>query len=74
MNWWRGLFRLWLGLSVMWWATCLVMFFFIINRDFDDLNMEVGLVLGSVMFVPTIGALIFGLIIRWAWQGATANR
>jgi hypothetical protein len=52
----RGLFRIWLVLTIIW----SVFIFAVVVGD----RMALG-----VAFVPPVGALIIGLMFRWAIQG-----
>lgn len=73
INWRRGLFRVWLLISIAWimgWSVHLIMFG--IRGGFKDVdNLIVAPVL---LFGPPIALFLFGAVARWAFQGFAPDR
>ena len=68
INWRRGLFRVWLLLSLAWimgWMVYLVMFGIHggFKNDSDFLEVPV------LLFGPPVALYLFGAIARWAFRG-----
>ena len=68
INWRRGLFRLWMLISMAWvmgWIVYLIMFG--IGGGFRDTSYF--LKLPVLLFGPPIALFVFGILARWAFQG-----
>jgi hypothetical protein len=66
-NWRRGLFRMWLLLSVGWimsWSNYLIMY--VLQGRFTRNDF---LVIPVILFVPPVALLLFGIVTRWAFRG-----
>jgi hypothetical protein len=66
-NWRRGLFRIWLLLSVGWlmsWTIYLIMY--VLEGRFARSDF---LALAIILFGPPVALLIFGITARWAFRG-----
>jgi hypothetical protein len=66
-NWRRGLFRIWLLLSVGWilsWAIYLIMY--VLQGWFTRSDF---LAIPVVLFGPPVALLLFGFVTRWAFRG-----
>jgi len=73
INWRRGLFRVWLLLSIAWimgWMVYLIIYG--IQGGFKDLRDF--LVLPVLLFGPPVALLLFGAAARWAFQGFVPDK
>jgi len=72
INWRRGLFRVWLLVSMAWilaWVIYLVMYG--IGGGFK--NISDFLKVPVLLFGPPIALLLFGAVARWAFQGFSSD-
>jgi hypothetical protein len=66
-NWRRGLFRMWLLLSVGWvmsWTVYLIMY--VLQGRFSGSDF---LAIPVILFGPPVALLFFGIVTRWAFRG-----
>jgi hypothetical protein len=66
-NWRRGLFRIWLLLSVGWimsWTNYFIMYFLQGQSTRNDV-----LVIPVILLGPPLALLLFGFVTRWAFRG-----
>jgi hypothetical protein len=66
-NWRRGLFRIWLLLSVGWlmsWTNYLIIY--VLEGRFTKSDF---LAVPIILFAPPVALLIFGISARWAFRG-----
>jgi hypothetical protein len=66
-NWRRGLFRIWLLLSVGWimsWTNYLIMYLLQGRSTRNDF-----LVIPVLLLAPPVALLFFGIVTRWAFRG-----
>jgi len=66
-NWRRGLFRIWLLLSVGWlmsWTNYLIMY--VLEGRFTRSDF---FTIPVILFGPPVALLIFGIAARWAFRG-----
>jgi len=70
MNWKRGFFRCWIGVSALWIALCAVIFAILPNQSYAWENYNFFAHIGVVLLPP--GALFFvGLALIWVATGFT---
>ena len=70
MNWKRGFFRCWIGVSALWIALCAVIFAVIPNQDSGWKGNNFFALIGVVLVPP--GALfLVGLALIWVATGFT---
>ena len=67
INWRRGLFRLWVLISVAWMMGWVI--FFAIELAAGQSTSRDLLALPVVLFGPPIALLVIGIATRWAFQG-----
>jgi hypothetical protein len=73
LNWRRGLFRVWAVISIAWiMAWVIYLLIYGVREGFrgtaDYLTIPI------VLIGPPVALLIFGLAVRWAFQGFAADR